>query len=139
MRTTVAVVCIFLFFVTTLLCLYQIGGTGGALRGGYLMMATYYSNNYGDRPLSFILADQDLRSDLGRAFLVQDTRSMRFFKSKVGDEGVQEYATGAWVVSGVSMKEFFGYMRGMEIGIIATGSVMIISVLLPFYFDGRGS
>ena len=101
------------------------------------MMVNYYFQAYGDKPESFILADMDTRSDMGVTFLVQDTRSMRFFRSKVGDDGVQAYSTNAWVVSGISEKQFFGYLRGMEMSIFATGAVMVISIVLPFYYDAR--
>lgn len=137
MRATIAGICIFLFFTTTLLALYQMGTTSGFLQGGYLMMTSYYFQVYGDRPMAFILADKDDRSELSTPFLVQDTRSMRFFRSRLGEEGVQSYSTNAWVVRGLSQRAFFGYLRGMEIGIVVTGAVMVASIVLPLYYDSR--
>jgi hypothetical protein len=137
MRATIAGICIFLFFTTTLLTLYQVGMTSGFLQGGYLMMSSYYYQVYGDRPTAFVIADKDERSELSTPFLVQDTRSMRFFRSRVGEDAVQAYATDVWVVSGVSQRAFFGYLRGMEIGILVTGAVMAASIILPYYYDSR--
>lgn len=137
MRTTVAAVCIFLFFSMALLSMYQIGATGGVLRGGYLMMASYYMNNFGDRPDSFILADKSLRPNYQATIAVYDRRSMRFFRSRLGEENVQAYGDSAWIVQGVVMSDFFGHLRGMEIGILATGSVMVLAMVLPWYFDTR--
>ncbi len=139
MKTTIAALCIFLFFIMTLLLLYQIGGTGGTLKGGYLMMTNYYSSNFGDRPISFILEDKDKRGSYSATILVQDARSMRFFKARLGEDHVQSYGQNTWVVQAVSMQEFFVYLRGMEIGILATGSVLIASIILPFYFDSKKS
>jgi len=137
LRTTIAAVCIFMFFTTILLNLYQIGGTSGALQGGYLMMSVYYSNAYGDRPISYIFESQKERSEQGVAFLVQDSRSRRFFTSKMGEENVQEYATGTWVVTGISQRAFFGFMRSMEIAILATGLVTVAVIIIPVYFDSK--
>ncbi len=139
MKSTIAAVCIFLFFATTLLLLYQIGGTGGSLRGGFLMMVAYYSNTYADRPTSFILANKNDRSDLSAPILVQDQRSLQYFKSKVGEEQIQTLGTNAWGVTGISQREFFLFIRGMEIYIVLTGSIMIMSLILPFYYDVRQS
>ena len=137
MRTTIATVCIFMFFTTVLLNLYQIGATSGSLQGGYLMMTLYYSNAYGDRPLSYILEAQKDRSEMGTAFLVQDTRSMRFFRSKLGTENVQEYAEGVWVVTNLSQRDFFGFLRSMEIAILATGVITVAVIIIPYYYDSR--
>ena len=137
MRTTIATVCIFMFFTTILLNLYQIGATSGSLQGGYLMMTLYYSNAYGDRPLSYILEAQKDRSEMGTAFLVQDTRSMRFFRSKLGTENVQEYAEGVWVVTNLSQQDFFGFLRSMEIAILATGVITVAVIIIPYYYDSR--
>ena len=137
MRTTIAAVCIFMFFTTILLNLYQIGATSGALQGGYLMMSVYYSNAYGDRPISYVFESQKERSEMGVAFLVQDSRSRSFFTSKMGEENVQEYTTGAWVVTGVSQRAFFGFMRSMEIAILATGMVTVAVIIIPVYFDSK--
>jgi len=137
LRTTIAAVCIFMFFTTILLNLYQIGATSGALQGGYLMMSVYYSNAYGDRPISYVFESQKERSEMGVAFLVQDSRSRSFFTSKMGEENVQEYTTGAWVVTGVSQRAFFGFMRSMEIAILATGMVTVAVIIIPVYFDSK--
>jgi hypothetical protein len=126
-----------MFFTTILLNLYQIGATSGALQGGYLMMSVYYSNAYGDRPISYVFESQKERSEMGVAFLVQDSRSRSFFTSKMGEENVQEYTTGAWVVTGVSQRAFFGFMRSMEIAILATGMVTVAVIIIPVYFDSK--
>ena len=138
MRTTIAAICIFMFFTTVLLNVYQIGATSGALQGGYLMLTIYYSNAYGDSPISYIFESQKDRSEMGVAFLVQDTRSMRFFMSKLGEENIQEYTTGAWVVTGLSQRDFFGYLRSMEIAILVTGLITTAVIILPLYFDSKG-
>jgi hypothetical protein len=139
MRTTIAAVCIFMFFTTVLLNIYQIGATSGALQGGYLMLTVYYSNAYGDRPISYIFESQKDRSEMGRAFLVQDTRSMRFFRSKLGQENVQEHPLypGSWVVTGLSQRDFFGVMRSQEIAILVTGFITVAVILVPLYFDSK--
>jgi hypothetical protein len=137
MRTTIAALCIFMFFTTVLLNIYQIGATSGALQGGYLMLTIYYSNAYGDRPLSYIFESQNERSEMGRAFLVQDTRSMRFFTSKLGQENVQEYSAGAWVVTGLSQRDYFGFMRSQEIAILVTGFITVAVILVPLYYDSK--
>jgi hypothetical protein len=139
-RTTIAAACVLLFFVMTLLALYQIGSTAGVFRGGYLMMTTYYMDGYPeDRPLSYILGNKNERSEMGRALVIQDPRSRRFFVSKVGEELVEQYAEGVWIVSGVSQRDLFLYLRGMEIGIVATGAVITASILLPVYYDRTSS
>jgi hypothetical protein len=137
MRTTIAALCIFMFFTTVLLNIYQIGATSGALQGGYLMLTIYYSNAYGDRPISYIFESQKERSEMGRAFLVQDTRSMRFFMSKLGQENVQEYSTGAWVVTGLSQRDYFGFLRSQEIAILVTGFITVAVIIIPLYYDSK--
>jgi hypothetical protein len=126
-----------MFFTTVLLNIYQIGATSGALQGGYLMLTLYYSNAYGDRPISYIFESQKDRSEMGRAFLVQDTRSMRFFRSKLGQDNIQEYQTGAWVVTGLSQRDFFGVMRSQEIAILVTGFITAAVIIVPLYFDSK--
>lgn len=137
MKTTIATICIFLFLLSTFLTFYQIGGSGGPFKGGYVMMASYYMSAFGDRPASFITADEKKRGSYAASILVQDARSMRFFKSRLGSDRIQSYGQNAWVVKSVPMRDFFGYLRGMEIGIFATGSVMVLTLLLPFYYDSR--
>ncbi len=137
MRSTLAAVCIFLFLVTSFLCMYQIGGGGGFLRGGYLTMSAYYRSAYGDSPTAFILADKSIRSDYAVTLLIQDARSMRFFKSRIDSSQITSYGQSAWIVRGVSQRQFFGYLQEMELGIIATGSAMVASLFVLYYYDSK--
>jgi len=137
MRTTVAAVCIFLFLITSLLCMYQIGGGGSFLSGGYLTMSAYYTAAYGDRPGAFLLSDKSIRSDYGVTLLIQDARSMRFFKSRIDSSQITAYGQNAWIVQGVSQKQFFGYLQNMELGVILTGAAMVVSLFVPYYYDSR--
>ncbi len=135
MKATMAGIFIFLFLLTSFLCLYQIGATSGVLRGGYLIMSAYYTSAFGDRPGSFLLADRSLRGDYVATLLVQDPRSMRFFRSKVGSGNIQAYGQNAWIVQGVSQLDLFGYLQSMELGILATGAVMALCLVVPYFYD----
>lgn len=137
MRATLAAVCIFLFLVTSFLCMYQIGGGGGFLSGGYLTMSAYYTSAYGDRPAAFLFSDKSIRSDYGVTLLIQDARSMRYFRSRIESDQISSYGQNAWIVQGVSQKQFFGYLQSMELGVILTGAAMVVSLFLPYYYDSR--
>ncbi len=139
MRTTVAGICVFLFFTMSLLSIYQIGATGGVLKGGYVMMANYYMSTFGDRPASFILADASERSSYSTTILVRDRRARNLFRSRLGEENVRPYGEQGWMVSGVKVNDFFRLLQGMEMGILAIGSVLVISMVLPLYFDSRST
>jgi len=137
LRTRIAAISIFVFFTSTLLCLYEIGGTGGALKGGYLMMSAYYTSAFGDRPASFLFFDKSKLPGYAATLLVQDTRSMRFFKARLGADRIQSYGEKSWIVRNVPQKTLFGYVQGMEAGIILTGIVSILSIVVPYYYDTR--